>query len=69
MNVILCILFTRDRLLLRLTDRFLLPIKWSKRRANWVTTHFVRFSARHHLHNVKQKTARFKILIKRAKRR
>ena len=44
---------------------FLLPIKW----ANWVETHSACFLARHHLHNVKQKTARFKILIKRTKRR
>ena len=34
---------------------------------NGVTTHSVRFSARHHKHNVKQKTACFKILIKWAK--
>ena len=44
---------------------FLLPIK----RADWVETHSARFLARHHLHNVKQKTACFKILIKWAKRR
>ena len=42
---------------------FLLPIKRMIKRANWAETHFVRYSARHHWHNVKQKRA---ILIKRA---
>ena len=40
---------------------FLLPIKWSIKQANWVETHSVRYSARHHLHNVKH------FLIKRVK--
>ena len=34
--------------------------------AEWVTTHSVRYSARHHRHNVKQKRP---VLIKWAKRR
>ena len=35
-------------------------------RVEWFTTHSVRYSARHHWHNAKQKRA---VLIKRAKRR
>ena len=41
--------------LTRLTGHFLLPIKRTSKRAKWVETHSVRYSAFHHLHNVIQK--------------
>ena len=43
---------------------FLLPIIWTMKQANLVETYSVRYSAHHHLHNVKQKQ---QVLIKRAK--
>ena len=72
--LVVCILTTRIKVCSHLTDSspsfaqfnrlLLLLIKWTIKWTNWVETHSARYSAHHHLHNIKQK---WPILIKQAK--